>query len=114
MEEVITEIDFIAPCPVEQCKGRNKSYRWIHNSCKGRLKLNKEGMLRCLNCGTQGPFADWPFNCGDHDNKECSALGTSHSFAVLAQINRSTNQQHFIAQTVSKIMQYFIDILTHF
>ena len=97
MEEVITEIDFIAACPVQECINKNKWHKWLHDKCGGRFKLNDEGMLRCLKCGTQGPFADWSFNCGDHDDKECSAQGTAHSFAVIAQINGATNQQSFIA-----------------
>ena len=50
MTEEMTEIDFISFCPVQECINRNKKYKWTHNQCGGRLKLNDEGMLRCLKC----------------------------------------------------------------
>ena len=45
MEEQLTEMYFIAPCPVDQCKNKNKFYRWTHNKCGGQLKLNIKGVL---------------------------------------------------------------------
>jgi hypothetical protein len=74
----ITEVDFIAPCPVQDCINKNKWHKWLDDKCGGRLKLNDKGMLRCLNCGIQGPFVDWPFNYGERDDKKCSARGFAY------------------------------------
>jgi hypothetical protein len=79
------EIDFISPCPVDQCKNKNKIYRWTHNQCGGKLSLNNEGMLRCLKCGKKEELVDSRFNCGDHDYEECSAQGVAHALGVMAQ-----------------------------
>lgn len=56
----------------------SKFYIWIHNSCGGRLKLNDKGMIRCTRYGLRGQFRCWPFNCGNHGDKECSVQGTVH------------------------------------
>jgi hypothetical protein len=108
MTEIITEVDFISPCPVQQCVNKQKSYRWIHTDCGGREKLNDEGNLRCLKCGKVGPFIDWKFNCGDHDYEKASAQGIAHALAVMAQIAVDKSQQKFIAKTTAAIMNWMI------
>ena len=108
---MLTEIDFISPCPVQDCVNKNKFYRWTHNQCGGRrLSLNDEGMLRCLKCGKKGKFVDFRFNCGDHNYKECSAQGAAHSVAVMAQTSVEKSQQRFIAKVTKVIMNQFMAI----
>lgn len=107
MSEELTEIDFVSPCPVQQCINKNKTYRWIHSNCGGREKLNSKGELRCLKCSTKGDFIDWRFDCGDHDYEEVSAQGVAHALAVMAQLAVERSQQRFIALTAAAIMQQF-------
>ena len=102
---MIDEIDFISPCPVDQCKNKNKMYRWLHNNCGGREKLNSEGHLRCLKCSKKGPFVDWLFDCGEHEYREVSAQGIAHALGVMAQIAVEESEQAFIATTTIKLMQ---------
>ena len=102
---MIKEIDFISPCPADQCKNKNKRYRWTHNQCGGRLKLNDEGMLRCLKCGKKEGFSDFRFNCGDHDYEDCSAQGIAHSLGFMAQISVEELEQAFIARTTIVLIQ---------
>ena len=104
MSEQLTEIDFISPCPVQQCVNKAKTYRWIHSECGGREKLNEQGILRCLKCSTKGEFVDWKFDCGEHDYEEVSAQGVAHALAVMAQLAVDQSQQNFIAKTAKAIM----------
>ena len=108
MADSIVEIDFISPCPVQQCINKNKSYRWIHSDCGGREKLNDQGKLRCLKCDTKGDFIDWKFNCGDHDYESASAQGVAHALAVMAQLSVEKSQQKFIATTTAAIMGQYM------
>ena len=105
----IEENDLILPCPVQECRNKNKMYRWTHNRCGGRLKLNDKGIVRCIKCGEKGKFVDWPFNCGDHDYKVCSAEGVAHALVIMDQLSNSADKQAFIASTTVKIMQQLID-----
>jgi hypothetical protein len=109
-KEQIKEIYLISPCPVQDCVNKNKMYRWTHVKCGGgRLSLNDEGMLRCVKCGKKGKFVDFRFDCGDHDSKECSAQGVSHSLAFMAQRAEEKSQQKFIAKITASLMQQFSD-----
>ena len=108
MEEELTEIDFISPCPVDQCRNKNKSYRWIHNQCGGRLKLDDKGWLRCLKCCLTGPFGG-KFDCGDHDYKEYSTQGIVHALTVMAHQAVEKSQQRFIAKTTPAILKQLWD-----
>ena len=109
-KQKITEIDFIAPCPVQDCIDKNKCYKWIHTKCKGRLKLNDKGMLRCINCGTQEPFVNWPFNCGDHEDKECSARGFAHAFGIIPQLaDGDEKKQLFIKEVTIIVMKQILE-----
>ena len=100
------EIDFIYPCPADQCKNKNKIYRWTHNQCGGRLKLNDEGMLRCLKCGKKEEFLDFRFDCGDHDYEDCSAQGLAHSLGFMDQISVEESEQAFCARTTIVLMEH--------
>ena len=64
---MIDEIDFIFPCPVDECINSNKLYKWFHHSCGGTLKLSSKGTVRCCKCRAIRRFMDWPFNCGNHE-----------------------------------------------
>ena len=108
-QQEITEVFFIAACPVQDCINKNKCYTWLHDKCGGRLKLNDKGMLRCLNCRTQGPFVDWPFNCGDHEDKECSTQGTAHCLVVMSELAVDNRGQMFVAKVAQCIMSQFTD-----
>ena len=101
------ELDFISPCPVDQCKNKDKKYRWTHNQCGGRLTLNDKGMLRCLKCGTQGPFMDWPFNCGDHDYKYCSIQGICHAFSFVTRVLNNEKVPRIIIVAIYTIFEEF-------
>ena len=41
LNEGILEIDLITPGPVQNCSKKHKLYKWTHNNCGGKLKLNK-------------------------------------------------------------------------
>ena len=62
----IDEVDFISPCPVQDCINKQKSYRWIHHNCGGYEKITNKGEIRCVRCGTSGLFVDWNFECQNH------------------------------------------------
>ena len=106
---MIDEIDFISPCPIENCKNKRKMYRWLHNNCGGREKLSSKGIIRCLNCGKKGPFVDWLFDCGEHDFEEISAQGVIHALGVMAQLSVEESEQLFIAETTKEIMKQIIE-----
>ena len=107
---MLTEIDFISPCPVQDCVNKNKCYRWTHNKCGGRLKLNDKGILRCLNCRTQGLFVDWPFNCGDHNDKRCLARGFAHAFGIIPQLaDGDEKKQLFIKEVTIIVMKQILE-----
>lgn len=102
---MISEIDFVSPCPVEECKNKNTSYKWSHYNCGGREKITNEGKIYCLKCGTDGLFTDWEFNCGAHDFKEASAQGFCHALSVMAQLD--TKNQMFIVSLMGKVGEQF-------
>ena len=98
---MISEIDFVSPCPVEECKNKNTSYTWSHYNCGGHEKITNQGNIYCLKCGTNGLFTDWKFNCGDHDFKEASAQGFCHALSIMAQLD--TKNQLFITSLIIKV-----------
>ena len=49
-------VDFIAACPVEDCKNNNESYKWVHTKCGNYEKLNSKGILKCNNDDAIGCF----------------------------------------------------------
>ena len=54
----ISEVDFISPCPVQDCINKQKSYRWIHHNCGGYEKRRCDYGKECAEykAGT-GAFA---------------------------------------------------------
>ena len=108
MEEQLTEIDFTSPCPVQECIHKDKIYKWTHNQCGGRLKLNNEGMLRCLKCGKKEKLIDFKFNCGDHNYNKCSKQGIAHSFSLMSQIV-GEREVMLLCVSITAIMKQFMD-----
>ena len=102
---MISEIDFVSPCPVEECKNKNTSYTWSHYNCGGREKITNEGKIYCLKCGTDGLFTEWKFNCGAHDFKEPSAQGLCHALSIMAQLDK--NNQLFIVSLMVKVGEQY-------
>ena len=102
---MISEIDFVSPCPVEECKNKNTSYKWSHYNCGGREKITNEGKIYCLKCGTDGLFTEWKFNCGAHDFKEPSAQGLCHALSIMAQLDK--NNQLFIVSLLVKVGEQY-------
>ena len=102
---MISEIDFVSPCPVEECKNKNTSYTWSHYNCGGHEKITNQGNIYCLKCGTNGLFTDWKFNCGAHDFKYASIQGLSHALSVMAQLD--TKNQLFIVSLMGKVGEQF-------
>ena len=102
---MISEIDFVSPCPVEGCKNSDTCYRWRHHNCGGYEKITSQGIIYCQKCSTDGLFTDWKFNCGAHDFKYASAQGLCHALSVMAQLD--TKNQLFIAQLMGKVGEQF-------
>ena len=102
---MISEIDFVSPCPVEECINNKTSHRWSHHNCGGHEKITNQGNIYCLRCGTNGLFTDWKFNCGAHDFKYASIQGLSHALSVMAQLD--TKNQLFIAMLMAKVGEQF-------
>ena len=102
---MISEIDFVSPCPVEGCKNNSTAYKWVHHNCGGYEKITNQGSIYCCKCGKRGLFTDWKFNCGAHDYKYASAQGLCHALSVMAQLD--TNNQLFIAMLMGKVGQQF-------
>ena len=102
---MISEIDFVSPCPVEECKNNSTPYRWVHRNCGGYEKITNQGSIYCCKCSKGGLFTDWRFNCGAHDYKYASAQGLCHALSVMAQWD--TNNQLFIAMLMGKVGEQF-------
>ena len=105
----LEEIDFISPCPVQQCINKNEPITWVHVCGQGKMKLTEKGELRCINCQTQGLFIDWRFDCGDHDYEKASKQGIAHALAIMAQLVGGENEQLFIATVTHCIMRQFLN-----
>ena len=109
-KSTLTEIDFISPCPVQECINKNDPITWVHVVCgQGKMKLTDQGQLRCINCNRKGTFIDWKFDCGDHDYKEASRQGIAHALAIMAQLVGGENEQVFIATVTQCIMRQFLN-----
>ena len=42
----LEEIEFIAPCPCQECYGQSKLYNWKHPECGGKLHLTIKGEIK--------------------------------------------------------------------
>lgn len=104
----IKDIDFISPCPVQDCINNTKAYHWTHANCGGYEKITNEGEIRCLRCGTSGLFVDWQFQCQKHSFKDASAQGIAHALSIMAQLAVNPEEQLFIALLMSKVGQQFL------
>ena len=80
-------VDFIAACPVEDCKNNNESYKWVHTKCGNFEKLNSKGILKCNNNDAIGPLVNWRFNCGNHDYKPASLQGLLHCCSLMGSLD---------------------------
>ena len=103
---MISEIDFVAPCPVEGCKNNSKKYRWTHYNCGGYEKITNQGIIYCCKCDRGGLFTDWKFNCGAHVFKYASAQGYCNAFSVISQLD--TKNKLFIAKLMKKVGEQFL------
>ena len=108
-EETVEEIDFRAPCPVQQCVNKDKVYRWRHRNCGGYEKLTILGELRCVKCGKKEKFVHWRFKCEDHDYLSASYQGVAHALCIMSQIADNSPEQNFIATTTKTIMEQFTE-----
>ena len=106
---MISEIDFVSPCPVEECKNKNTSYKWYHYNCGGHEKITNQGKIYCLKCKIEGLFIDWKFDCGEHDYQEASSQALGYVFSVMSQLY--TKNQLFIAMLNNKVSEQFIQRL---
>ena len=97
---MISEIDFVSPCPVEECKNNETPIRWSHYNCGGHERITNKGTIYCLKCGTDGLFTDWLFNCGAHDFKYASNQGFLHSLIIMSRL--VTKDQRFINSLMKK------------
>ena len=104
----IDEVDFISPCPVQDCINKQKSYRWIHHNCGGYEKITNEGEIRCIRCGTSGLFVDWKFQCENHSFKKASEEGVAYALSVMAQLSVKPEEQAFIALLMAKVGIQFL------
>ena len=108
MNNTIKEVDFISPCPVEDCKNEKKPIHWKHSNCGGYVKITDKGEIKCVKCGTSDLFVNWLFQCEKHSPKESSPQGIAHALSVMAQLSVKPEEQLFIALLISKVAQQFL------
>ena len=104
---MISEVDFISGCPVGGCKNNKTSYRWRHFICGGHERITNQGKIKCLECGTNGLFIDWNFNCGAHDFKEASQQGFLSALSVLSEL--VTKDQKFLSLLSRNVSEQFLN-----
>ena len=105
---IIYEIDFISPCPVQDCINKRKLYHWTHSNCGGYEKLTNEGKIRCVKCGMTFLFIDQKFQCENHSFKQASVQGAAYALSVMAQLSVKPEEQAFIALLMSKVGVQFL------
>lgn len=98
-------MDFVSPCPVQNCRNNAKTHNWVHHKCGGHGKITNQGNIYCIKCGTDGLFIEWRFNCGAHDFIYASAQGACYALAVMAQLD--TKNQKFIQMLMIKVAKQF-------
>ena len=99
----IDEVDFISPCPVQDCINKQKSYRWIHHNCGGYEKITNEGEIRCIRCGTSGLFVDWRFQCENHSFECSSVQGVAYALSIITQLSVKPEELAFIYSLMAKV-----------
>ena len=73
------------------------------------MKLNDEGMVRCLKCGTKEEFVYFRLNCGDHDYEDCSAQGVAHALSIMSPRAEEESRQKFVKRVSSAIMKQILE-----
>ena len=106
---MISEIDFVSPCPVDECINKKTMYKWYHYNCGGYEKITNKGTIKCLRCGKDALFIDWRFNCGAHDFKQASSQGFSHALSILSQLDKKN--QKFIALLSKNVSEQYFNAL---
>ena len=105
----LEEIEFVAPCPCQECHGKSQFYNWKHPNCGGKLQLTITGEIKCIRCEEKQKFIDWPFNCDKHKNTKSSTEGMQHCFQGISLNANCEKKQEFIAKVTSIVINQFID-----
>ena len=105
----LEEIEFVAPCPCQECHGKSQFYNWKHPNCGGKLQLTITGEIKCIRCEEKQKFIDWPFNCDKHENTKSSTEGMQHCFQGISLNANCEKKQEFIAKVTSIVINQFID-----
>ena len=102
---MISEIDYVTPCPVEGCKNNSTLIRWTH-TCGGYQKITNQGRIYCCKCNQGGLLIDHKFNCGAHDYKYASSQGLCRAVSVMAQL--APNNQLFFAMLMKTVTEQYL------
>lgn len=98
-------IDFISRCPFKNCKNNQKTIRWFHDNCGGRLKLSTEGFIKCLKCQEYKSFMEWNINCGyNHAIKDLDAPQVCEWLRTFGNYAKIKEHQNIIAKIVMNVM----------
>lgn len=100
-------IDWISPCPVVNCKNKNKYYRWTHQQCGGTLLLNIKGEFVCNKCNIKKLFKEWFFHCGSHQPEETSKQGASEALNSLSKLIVKKSKEKIISQLIKAVLNQF-------
>ena len=101
---MISEVDFVSPCPVEGCINRTP-IRWRHSNCGGYEKLTNQGKIYCLKCGADWLITDQKFSCGEHDSRKASFKQVCHILSVMSLFD--TKSQQFFSSLMPKVLEQF-------
>ena len=103
---MISEIDFVSPCPVLDCKNTETKIRWCHQYCGGYERVTNQGKIYCRKCLTDGLFTDWKFNCGEHDYKKGSFQGFLYAINILVGLD--TKNEKFKALLTKNVSEQYL------
>ena len=104
---MISELDFISGCPIEECINNGNKYRWRHFICGGYERITNQAKIYCLRCPTDGLFADWLFNCGAHDFKYASGQGFCHTLYIMSTLDKKN--ETFFLTLMTKVGQQLLN-----
>ena len=108
MNNTIKEVNFISPCPVQDCINEKKLIHCKH-SCGGYEKITDKGEIKCVKCGISNLFIDCLFQCENHSFKESSTQGVAHALNIIKQLSVKPEEQLFIALLITKVGQQFLN-----
>lgn len=108
-EDEFEEIEFIAPCPCDECKNLDNVFNWKHPQCGGDLHLTRRGEIKCIRCEKKMLFSKWMFDCGKHQEQNATIEGMQKCFRMITLNATFTKKQLFIAKVTSEVMKQFID-----